>query len=421
MNIVLSLKTKSRDAFPALTHKNFRYFWIGQCISLIGTWMQNTGQSWLVLTLTDSAFLLGLVNALQFTPMLIFSLFAGVIIDRLPKKKILVYTQLLFMVLATILAILVWTDSIKYWHILILSFLLGCANTIDMPTRQAFMIDLVGKDDLVNAIALNSSIFNAARLVGPAVSGILIHYIGFTACFFINALSFIPVIYGILHIDVVHCKKDNKIKKNIIEDIKQGLKYIKSQEILYKTVIIIAIVGTFLMNYSVLIPVLAKDTLKMGSQGFGYLLSAMGAGSLLGALMVAIKSKVAPNKKKMYLSSLILCILFVVMSFVSKYYMALIIFFIIGFFNIIFTTTGNSTLQLNSTDDFRGRVMSVYSLVFTGVTPIGSIFSGTICNNAGVSQAFLLSGIITLIFILILIRKNIISIIKSKYQGAISK
>lgn len=415
MNIILSLRTKSRDAFPALTHKNFRYFWIGQCISLIGTWMQNTGQSWLVLTLTDSAFLLGLVNALQFTPMLIFSLFAGVIIDRLPKKRILVYTQLLFMVLATILAILVWTDSIKYWHILILSFLLGCANTIDMPTRQAFMIDLVGKDDLVNAIALNSSIFNAARLVGPAVSGILIHYIGFTACFFINALSFIPVIYGILHIDVVHCKKDNKIKKNIIKDIKQGLKYIKSQEILYKTVIIIAIVGTFLMNYSVLIPVLAKDTLKMGSQGFGYLLSAMGAGSFLGALIVAVKSKVAPNKKKMYLSSLILCILFVVMSFVSKYYIALIIFFIIGFFNIIFTTTGNSTLQLNSADDFRGRVMSVYSLVFTGVTPIGSIFSGTICNNEGVLQAFLLSGVITLIFILILIRKNIISIIKSKY------
>lgn len=419
MKIGFSLETKFRDAFPALTHKNFRYFWIGQCISLIGTWMQNTGQSWLILTLTDSAFLLGLVNALQFAPMLIFSLFAGVIIDRLPKKKILIYTQLLFMVLATILLILVWTDSIKYWHILIVSFLLGCGNTIDMPTRQAFMIDLVGKDDLVNAIALNSSIFNAARLIGPAVSGVLIHYVGFTVCFFINAVSFIPVIYGILHIDVAYCKKYNKIKKNIIEDIKQGLKYIKSQEILYKTVIIIAIVGTFLMNYSVLIPVFAKNTLKMGSQGFGYLLSAMGAGSFLGALMVAVKSKVAPNKKKMYFSSLVLCILFVSMSFVSRYYISLMIFFIIGFFNIIFTTTGNSTLQLNSTDEFRGRVMSVYSLVFTGVTPIGSIFSGTICNNAGVSQAFLLSGITTLLFILILIRKNMINIIKSNCQAHI--
>lgn len=404
MNLVKTVNLKLKNSFPALTCRDFRYFWLGQCVSLIGTWMQNTGQSWLILTLTNSPFLLGVVNALQFTPVLLFSLFAGVLIDRFPKKKILIFTQISLMVLAIAITILVFTNTIKYWHILILAFLLGCINTIDFPARQAFMIELVGKENLVNAIALNSSIVNGAKFLGPAVAGVLLSCMGFSTCFLINAVSFIPVIYGILKIQQNGISaKSNLNDKNVFKDIKEGLIYIFKRPMLYKIVILISIIGTFALNNNVLIPVYAKEVLNKGSKGFGFLMSALGAGSLIGALTMAVKSKIASKGYLLYVSAFSISIMLMLMCFTDSYCISTILFFIIGFFTIIFATIANSSLQLNSEDEYRGRIMSVYALVFNGVTPIGSLFSGTLIHNLDISKAFLVCGGVSIFFIVLLI------------------
>lgn len=385
---------KLKSTFPALCHKDFRYFFIGSCISLIGTWIQNTGQSWLVLTLTNSAFKLGLVTALQFTPILLFSLFAGAAIDRYPKKIILMITQTTMMILALILAILVYTNKIQYWHILILATCLGIANTVDMPTRQSFIIEMVGKNDLMNAIALNSSMFNGARLIGPGVAGLMINYLGFPLCFFINALSFLPLLYGITKISAKGLSKKITEGRAIFSEIKEGLIYIFKTPDIYKTVALVGVVGTFAMNYSVLIPLQAKMVLNKGSQGFGYLMSSMGAGSLIAALAVAAKSK-KPKKALLYTSSLLISLMLLLIGEIKIYTLCMLFLFIIGVFNVLFSTTANSKIQLTASNEYRGRVMSVYALVFAGVTPIGSLFAGGLSAKFGVSSTFIASALVT--------------------------
>lgn len=220
-----TLITNILDRFPALTFKNFRLFWLGQLISLIGTWMQNIGQAWLVLQLTDSAFKLGVVNALQFLPLTMFSLFAGPLVDRFPKRRILLFTQSSLLILALILATLTYLEIIRYWHILILATLLGFVNTLDMPARQSFVVELVGKKSLMNAIALNSVVFNFGRIVGPAVAGLLIGLLGMATCFYINALSFCAVIIGLAMIKVPDYVASVE-QKHILREIKEGLHYI---------------------------------------------------------------------------------------------------------------------------------------------------------------------------------------------------
>lgn len=399
---------KLLNSFPALKHKNFRYFFIGSFVSVIGTWIQNTSQSWLVLTLTNSPLKLGLVTALQFTPMLLFSLFAGAIIDKISKRKLLIFTQSFMMLLALILSLLVFTNSIKYWHILILATLLGFANTLDMPGRQSFIIDMVGKDNLMNAIALNSSMFNGSRLIGPGIAGLLIYYLGFPLCFLLNALSFIPLIYGLIRIKVAekNINIDKRIKfSSVIQDIKEGIKYTIKRPEIYKTLILIGIVSTFSMNYSVLIPLLAKNVLNTGSKGYGYLMSSMGAGSFICALIIAAKSK-KPTKKILYVSAFSLSILLFITGFIKIYFLSTFFLFLIGIFNVLFATNGNSRIQLNADNEYRGRVMSLYALVFAGATPIGSLFAGTISNYLGVSNAFIISALVTSFLTLILLLKK---------------
>lgn len=402
--IILNLKSvkyKMNDAFPALTHSNFRYFWTGQCISLIGSWMQNTTQGWLVLKITqeNSSFLLGLVNAVQFTPIMVFSLFAGVIIDKLPKKKILLFTQTSLMIIAIIQSLLVWTNSIKYWHLIILSLCIGIINTIDLPTRQSFVIEMVGKKDLMNAIALNSSIFNAARVLGPSIAGVVIAYFGMEICFFINAISFIPVIYGITKIKIEN-KNTILQKKNVFFEIKEGLTYISKSFTLISTLTLITVLGIFAFNYNILIPVFSVNVLGLSSKEYGLLMSSLGIGSLIGALSMATKSKNGPKKLILYISSFMVCILLMIIGLTKVYYTTAIFLAIIGAFNVIFSTTANSTIQLNSKDEFRGRVMSVYTLLFAGVTPFGSLFTGFIAESFGAAKGFIYSGMLALFLVI---------------------
>lgn len=402
LGLVNSIKKFGSNNFHALSHKNFRYFWMGQCVSLIGTWMQNIGQSWLVYTLTDSPFLLGLVGTIQFLPVTVFSLFAGVVVDRFPKKKILLVTQTISMLLAFTLSILVFTHTVKYQHILVLALILGLTNTLDMPTRQAFMVEVVGKDDLMNAIALNSATFNLARILGPAIGAVVMEGVGAAWCFFFNGLSYLAVIYGLLKIEPIPYVRKSSSDKKVLHEIADGLKYIYKNPVLFKTVLMVTVMGIFAFNYSVLLPVFTKAVLHKQGDTYGFLMSALGIGSLIGALTVSLRSKSGPKTSVMFLSSVVVAIMLIITGLTTLQLAAALSLAITGIFNINFSTTANSTLQMNSEDEYRGRVMSVYALVFAGSTPIGNMFSGTAAGKMGASWAFMLSGIIILLFMVVI-------------------
>jgi MFS family permease len=365
----------------------------------MGTWMQRTAQQWLVYTLTNSPFKLGLLGVCQFGPMLLFSLFAGVFVDKFPKKKVLIFTQTILMLQAFILAALVFTNTVRYWHVFILAAVLGLTNTLDMPTRQSFFVELVGREHLMNAIALNSTIVNIARIIGPAVSGVIMVKAGTAFCFLLNGLSFIAVLSGLFMIkpETVNIRKK---RGNIFKDIGDGLKYILNNDKLLKAALLMLIVGTFAMNNDVMIPVFAREVLHKQAGGYSLLLSTAGAGSLIGALLVVTKSRRGPKIKVLILSSICTSVLLMSLLLVHNYFATAVLIAGTGFFNIIFLTTTNSTMQLNSDDEYRGRVMSVYTLVNAGTTPFGNFFAGTVTENLGAGMGFFMCGFVTIIMVL---------------------
>lgn len=388
---------------PAFRHKNYRLFWFGQTVSLSGTWMQSTAQAWLVYQLTNSPFLLGLVGALQFTPVMLFSLVAGVYLDRFPKKKIIQITQAISMVLALLLAILVFSGLVQFWHIAIIVTLLGFVNTLDMPTRQSFMLEIVGREDLTSAIALNSVTFNLARIVGPAIGGIIMAKYNTGICFLFNAFSFLAVLISLYFIkpNADYQPVAKKEKKPVFAEIKAGLKYIRQTPILFKPIILLAGLATFAVNFNVLVPVFAKTVLKTQAQGFGFLLSALGAGSIIGALTVATSSQKLNKKFLIKYMPFAICTGLILTGISPNFYLAASFLVLTGIANILFFTTVNSTLQLNASLEYRGRVMSVYTLVFGGTTPIGNLFAGFITGHFGGRAGFVLSAVTVLMWIAI--------------------
>ncbi|MGB9755927.1 MAG: MFS transporter, partial [Desulfurella sp.] len=358
----------------------------------IGTWMQIVGQAWLVLKLTNSPFLLGLVVAFQYLPILFFSLYAGDIADRIKKRYIVIATQSSMALLSLILAILTSLDIVTYIEVLILTTLMGFAQTFDVPARQSFMIDLVGKQDLSNAIALNSTIFNLARIVGPAIAGIMIAKIGIKATFFANAISFVPLVVGLFFINVDG--KSLRQRSSLKDSVKELLSYIKTNKVLLDIIILLTILSIFAMNFSVLVPLLAKYTLKQNAIGFGMLMTYMGLGSFFGAIFIAYISKKASYLKLMIINAFGLNIFQILMAISKNYTQASISIFAAGFSLIAYIILSNTTMQLLSTNELRGRIMSIYSLVFLGVTPFGSIFSGLIANYIGVRLAIFSGALI---------------------------
>ncbi|NLZ14349.1 MAG: MFS transporter [Thermotogaceae bacterium] len=389
------LRQKFYRAFPALTVKNFRYFWTGHMVSLIGTWMQTSAQSWLVLEITDSPLLLGLLGVAQFTPVLLFSLVAGVFVDRFPKRRLLLYTQTISMGLAFVLAILIFSGQVAYWQVFIVSLSLGIIKTIDIPARQSFMTELVGKENLLNAIALNSTVFNLARIVGPVLSGVMMGWVGAGWCFFINGVTFLAVLAGLWKIKVPDKMIQNK-RRNWVPDMLAGLRYVFRNRELTQTIALLAIVSVFAMNYSVLVPVLAKNQLNLDASGYGFLMASLGVGSVIGALSLASNSRKGIRKGFMRVLPVLTAVLFIITGFVKQFWLAMVLVAGIGMSNISFTTTANSSMQVQSDDEYRGRVMSIYALVYTGSSPIGNTFVGWISDAYTVSSAFILSGCITL-------------------------
>ncbi|MGB9734623.1 MAG: MFS transporter [bacterium] len=385
-----------RKTFASLKYRNFRLFWIGQAISVIGTWMQTIGQAWLVLKLKNSPFLLGVIGAAQYVPILVLSVFAGSLVDRFPKRQLIILTQTVMMLLAFIFWILTATKVITYWHVLIIAFMLGLATSLDVPARQAFMIHLVGKDSLMNAIALNSTTFNLARLVGPAIAGVLIAKVGIASTFLLNGISFIPVIVGLFLIDVDGAPKRTDMQ-NVFQDMKEGLIYIKNNEIVFNVVMLMLLVSLFAINFNVVVPVYSKHVFGNRPEVFGFLMSSLGVGSIVGAIIVAFRSSHKPNLIYLSAGAIILSFFQMVISFVSGLHLAVLVLFIIGFGSIVFTALTNTTIQLNSPDELRGRAMSVYSLVFMGITPIGNLFIGGIASMFGVRPAIFIGGLLGLI------------------------
>ncbi|MFH1224032.1 MAG: MFS transporter [Pseudomonadota bacterium] len=389
--------------FPSLSHNNFRYLFTGQVISLVGTWMQIMAQAWLVYTITNSAFKLGIVSAMQFLPTLLFSLFAGALVDKMPKKKILIVTQALSMLQALVLFALVYTGYVEYWHVIVLAFLLGCTNAVDMPAGQSYIIELVGRQDVVNAVGLNSAIFNLARVVGPAIAGVLMTNIGIEWCFFINAFSFVPTIIALFMVTQKWIPNGDK-HQGIIDEIKDGLSYIYRTPALFKTLLIIIFVTMVGYNFNVLTPVFAKTVLRLKEQGFGMLLSFFGVGSIIGALITSTRFKEkGPRPKLLMLISVLMGAALVCFGFSKSIYAAAFFMTLCGVFGVMFFTMSNSILQVNSADKYRGRVMSVYAIGFGGAMPIGNFVTGFIAEHVGAGATLISTGII-IIFIVSTIR-----------------
>jgi len=314
----------------ALRHRNFRLFWFGQLISLVGTWMQSIGLAWLVLLLTHDPLWLGFVAAAQFLPVLILGLFGGIIADVLPKRRTLVGTQTASMLLAFVLAALTFANVAQVWEILLLAALLGLVNAVDMPTRQSFVIEMVGVEDVTNAVGLNSAVFNAARIVGPALGGILIGLVGVTACFFLNGVSFIAVIVGLLLMRESDLRAAARLARPtsvraVADDLAEGLRYVRATPVVLLAVCLVGFVSTFAMNFNVIAPALAQDVLGVGATGLGFLLSSMGLGSLVAALLVASLRR--PRPWIMVVGALVLGVLEVALGGIRSYPFALVAMF----------------------------------------------------------------------------------------------
>lgn len=391
------------DGLRALNHRDYRFYFVGLLVSMIGTWMQSVGQSWLIVELTDSALLLGLISTLQFTPTLLFALFGGALADRLPKRKVLLVTQGAMMLLAFTLSALVWSGAVVYWHVAVMAFLLGTINTIDVPVRQAFTVEMVGgKHDLGNAVALNSAIFNGARLIGPAAAGLLIGQFGVAFAFFLNGASFLAILGALWAIRAEGLPKP-RAKKSIVGDVTEGLQYVRRTPMVAFLLSLLFAVSLFVINFQVLVPVLAKNVLQMEAAGYGYLMSSLGAGALVGAFVLAFRNRGEPQLAPLVTSALVLCTTVAVMFYARSFYLACAGLFIMGASQILFTADTNTTVQMLVPDELRGRVMSLYQLMFAGTVPFGSLFTGAVIERWGGSTGFLVGGLLGLVSALLLL------------------
>ena len=392
-------------AFVALRHRNFRLFWYSQMVSLVGTWMQSTAQSWLVLELTHSALWLGIVGALQFLPIMFFAMFGGVIADRVPKRTLLLITQSAAAVQAIVLWLLVFSGTVQLWHVLILATLLGLTNALDMPTRQAFVVEMVGRDTLPNAIALNSSSFNLARVLGPGLGGLLIAWLGVAPLFLLNAISFIPVITAIAFIDNSRLygrpAKNTVIQKQgTFKSLGEGLTYIKQTPAVLMVITVIGAVSLFGINFNVILPLFATDVLHSGAAGFGFISAAIGLGALASALWIAWGNK-TPSIPKMLIGAIIFSVLEILFALSHLYVLSLVLIAAVGFAQITFSATANTAIQTVTPDHLRGRVMSVYMLVFAGSTPLGNLFVGVLAHVYSAPLALIVCGGLSLLAALI--------------------
>jgi MFS family permease len=382
-----------RQTFRALRHRNYRLFFWGQLVSLIGTWMQQTAMSWFVYEITNSKFLLGAVAAVGSAPMMLFAIWGGSLADIYPKRSILIATQTAQMICALLLAAAAWAGFATPLFIIIVAALNGVAMGFDMPARQAFTVEMTSREDLLNAISLNSSIVNGARVVGPSIAGLMIGAVGVATCFFLNGLSFIAVIAGLLMMRLPPFERNIEIVSTR-EHAWNGILYsIKHQRV--RTILLLFLaVGVFGWSYAVIMPAFARDVLGRGANGYGILMSASGTGALVGALIVATYGHLFSPRKLALGGVWLFSAALIAFSFTRNFYVALAFLFVAGFGMLLFFSTTNTVLQTIVPDEMRGRVMGVWSLVFGAMIPLGSLEAGAVAHWLGTPSALAFGAII---------------------------
>ena len=394
-----------KNIFRSLRYRNYRLFFSGQSLSLIGTWVQRIAIPWLVYRLTGSAFLLGFVGFAGQIPTFILAPFAGVLTDRLNRYHIMIVSQILSMIQALALALLFFTNTIEVWNVLLLSVIQGCINAFDTPARQSFVIEMVeDKNDIGNAVALNSSMFNGARLVGPSIAGVLIASLGEGACFLINGISYIFVVISLLLMKVKPQEKKRK-DTNIIKEFKEGFTYTFGFPPIRSIIILLTLISLMGMPFSVLMPIFAKDIFHGGSHIFGFLMGASGVGALIGAAYLASRKSVVGLEKLIPLAAVVFGLGLVSFSLSSSFPLSIILMIITGVGMIIHTACSNTILQTISDNDKRGRVMSFYTMAFMGTAPIGSFLAGSMASMIGAPATLLIGGIACVIGALVFAQK----------------
>jgi len=376
-------RSRLGHAFRALRHRDFRVYWIGQWVSVTGTWMQTTAQAWLIYRLTHAPLVLGVLSAARFGPGLIASPFAGVVTDRIPRRRIVLATQALSLVQATLMAALTLTGAVRVWHVLLLAFLQGAVDTLDMPARQTLQVDLVGIDDLQSAVSLNSSAFNASRMVGPAVAGVLVAAWGEGVCFAANAASYLAVLIALaaLRIEPVPLGSSGSVRAALAEGLRYGWHEPRVRTVLFA----VAVTSAFGLSYNTLLPVLAQDVLGAGARGYGLLLAGGGLGAVVGALGAASRRGSGGTHLVVAAGQGLLGASLIGIALARHLGAALVLMVVVGLAMSIQFSTTNGFLQTTAPPHLRGRAVSLYIWLFTGLAPVGGLAAGWVAQHAGAS------------------------------------
>ncbi|NMW18181.1 MAG: MFS transporter [Chlorobiaceae bacterium] len=390
-------------AFPAFRSRNFRRYFPGQVISMIGTWIQMVAQGWLVLEITGSAFDVGVVAAASTLPTLFLSLFGGVIVDRYPKRTILLWTQSSAMILAFVLGVFAMTGTVTILIIILLSFLLGCVNALNVPALQAFLSEIVEREELASAIAMNSAIYNVSRVIGPAIAGFLISSTGTGVAFLVNGVSFFAVIISLLSMKDLSEQVGAKVSLHPLQAIREGLKYSWEHPLIRTIVLFIAVISIFAWSYVTMLPVIAKHRFGMGASGLGYLYGVSGLGSVVGTVVVSIYSRKIDRLVFIAGGNILFALALIGFTFTMLLPVAFFCLFIAGFGLVAAVSTMSATIQSTVDDRFRGRVMSLYMMVFMGFMPIGNLEIGYLSEHFGTGFAIRIGCIVTILASLVLV------------------
>jgi MFS family permease len=385
-------RSRFQDLVRSLRHRNFQLFFSGQLISLIGTWMQNIAQAWLVYRLTGSSLLLGIVGFAGQIPIFLFAPIGGLAADRWNRHHVVIGTQVASMTLAFILAALTLLHVVQVWEIVVLAALLGVVNAFDVPARQSFLIEMVVREDLMNAIALNSSMFNGARVIGPAIAGILVARIGEGWCFFANAVSYIAVIIGLLMMKLGPLRTASK-DSSPFEHIAEGFRFVRHTKPILALVLLIGLVSLVAVPYSVLMPIFADRVLHSGAHGLGVLMGATGIGALLGALTLAIRRGVQGLGRVVGLSAGGFGVSLILFAFSRSFWLSVALLIPVGYGVMLQMSSSNTLIQAMVPDELRGRAMAMYTMMFMGMAPVGSLFAGALADKIGAPWTVALGGL----------------------------
>ncbi len=391
--------------FQSLRHRNFRLWFYGQLTSLVGTWMQTIAQNWLVYhQLGGTARDLGMVSFLGALPLVPLTLYAGAIADRLSKRLIVFWMQAVMMILAFVLGFLCWTGAVQMWHVMALAFLLGAAQALDTPARQAFVVELAGKEDLANAISLNSGIFHAARVIGPAVAGILVASVGIPISFFLNGASFIAVLACLLMMDTGALHPTRAASHEEGRDLLAGLRYFRDNRVPLGIGLLITVSTLLAMPYHTLIPIYAKEVFKGGAGTYGVLMSAAGIGAVVGALYTASGSAVHRKGQLLVAGSLAFPLLLLLFAWCTNYWISIALLFGLGFCFVVQSAPANAILQSVVPDELRGRVLAIYVSLFLGLMRVGSLLIGLLADRTSPQTAVAAAGGAALVLTLVVFR-----------------